>query len=358
MAAGIQSLYILLLLTAFKKSRTANVADITSPVSILVCAHDEAQNLHELLPLLQRQNHPDFEIIIVDDRSNDNTYDFLLEEMKNDARVKMVRTLQTPERMNAKKYAITLGIKSAKNELILLTDADCRPVGNDWVTTMSTRFTPDTQLILGYSPYIKEKGLLNLFIRYESFLTALQYLGWALLGQPYMGVGRNLSYRKSLFLNHKGFNNYMNITGGDDDLFVNRHATQANTKWCIEPTAHIYSIPKKSMASFFYQKVRHLSVGKFYRLKDKIKVGLFSSTLILTWALGLFLLFVPEYTYYVLAVMALRFIILIVTTHSVSSQLNTKIESLPVIFLDFLYTIYYLSTGLVALLTKKVKWKN
>ena len=357
-AVLIQSLYILILLYGFGRTQITNHSGLNAPVSVIVCAHDEEQNLRELLPVLKSQNHPNFEIIIVDDRSNDNTYDFLLDETKADSRVKMVRTLKTPERMNAKKYAITLGIRSAKNDLILLTDADCRPAGPDWISRMTSLITPGIQLVLGYSPYYKESGLLNLFIRYESFITALQYLGWALLGKPYMGVGRNLCYRKSLFLENKGFNDYLNITGGDDDLFVNRHASGSNTQVCFDNEALVYSIPKKTWKSFFYQKLRHLTVGKRYKAKHKFRLGLFSSTLTFTWILGLFLIFNPLYTYYVIGALLIRLIALMITIGKVSRRLGPKMEPLAVIFLDFLYMIYYLSTGLTALVTKKVKWTN
>jgi cellulose synthase/poly-beta-1,6-N-acetylglucosamine synthase-like glycosyltransferase len=294
----------------------------------------------------------------VDDRSNDNTYDFLLEETKVDVRIKMVRTGKTPERMNAKKYAITLGVKAAKNDLILLTDSDCRPASNNWIQKMTSPITPGKQFVLGHSPYLKEKGLLNLFIQYESFLTSFQYLGWGLLGKPYMGVGRNLCYRKSLFLDNKGFNGYLDITGGDDDLFVNQHANGNNSRICIAPDATVFSIPKKTWRGFLHQKLRHLMAGKHYKATDKLRLAIFSCTQTFSWILGIALLFFPPITYYVLGAFALRFIVLMIATNVVSNQLGNKLESLPIIFLDFLFTIYYLSTGLVALLTKKVKWTN
>lgn len=357
-AVTIQSGYLLALLYGFSKSKTPLAEQILHPVSVIVCAHDEEKNLRELLPILQRQDHNDLEIIIVDDRSNDNTYDFLLDLTKSDTRIKMARVLTTPERMDPKKYALTLGIKAAKNEILLFTDADCRPVGNEWVTAMTASITNETEFVLGYSPYFKAQGFLNLFIRCESFITALQYLGTALLGKPYMGVGRNLCYRKSLFLKNKGFNDFMNVTGGDDDLFVNRHAHAANTELCITSNALVYSIPKQSWSSFFHQKLRHLMAGKRYKAIDKMRLAVFTLTHTITLTLGMLLLFIPDYWIIVLSSLIIRLVILTITAHRVSKQLNNPLELPAIILLDFLYMIYYLSTGLVALLTKRVKWTN
>ena len=204
------------------------------PVSVIVCAHDEEQNLRDLIPLLLSQNHPDFEIIIVDDRSNDGTFDLLLQETSKDHRLRMVHVNRTPQLFNAKKYALTLGIKAAKYEWLLLTDADCRPDSKNWISSFTKHFSQTTQFVLGFSPYEKRPGILNAFIRFETLMSGIQYLSFASLGIPYMGVGRNLSYRRSKFLAEKGFNNFIKTTGGDDDLFVNQHARKANTAVCIE----------------------------------------------------------------------------------------------------------------------------
>ncbi|NBP71584.1 MAG: glycosyltransferase, partial [Cytophagia bacterium] len=195
----------------------------------MVCAHDELENLQVLVPLLLQQAYPNFEVIVVDDRSNDATLDWLLNETKIHPGLRMVHVDHTPDHINGKKYALTLGIRAAKHDWIVLTDADCRPASPDWLKGLSEGIGENTEIILGYSPYQKKEGWLNRFIRFESLITALQYLGFALLKKPYMGVGRNMAYRKSLFMNNKGFTNMLSYTGGDDDLFVNKHAKGSNT---------------------------------------------------------------------------------------------------------------------------------
>jgi cellulose synthase/poly-beta-1,6-N-acetylglucosamine synthase-like glycosyltransferase len=356
-AVGIQLIYFIVFLFAFNRRRSGTI-ETRSPVSILVCAHDEEKNLKELIPLLQGQNYPSFEVIIVNDRSNDGTYDFLLEETKRNPKLRMVHVDRVPAHVNGKKFGITLGIKAAVNEWILLIDADCRPVGNSWIETMSRQFDDRTQFVLGFSPYHKLPGFLNLFIRFESFVTALQYFSFALLKNPYMGVGRNLAYRKSLFLEKKGFNQFLGVTGGDDDLFVNQHATGANTRVDYSAESHVFSKPKTTWSSFFHQKVRHLSVGKRYRFKHRLLLGVFMLTWIFTWLAGLVILIIDYTTWPVAAAIVFRTVMLLITIGITAKKIKVSFALWVVPFLDFLYSIYYISTGLTALLTKKIRWRK
>jgi glycosyltransferase involved in cell wall biosynthesis len=356
-AIGIQIIYFLLFIVAFarKKERRSPQA---LPVSVIVCAHDEVDNLNELIPLLLAQQHPAFEIIIVNDRSNDNTFDMLLAEAGKDHRLRMVHVNRTPPHVDNKKYALTLGIKAARYEWILLTDADCRPSGTDWISSMSSGFSDTTEFVLGYSPYMKTSGFLNILIRFESLLTGIQYLSFATLGIPYMGVGRNMAYRRSRFLESKGFNNILHVTGGDDDLYVNQFAKGSNTVVNMEPDSHMLSIPKKSWSAFFRQKVRHLSVGKRYRFAHRLMLGFFMLTWIMSWIAGIALAIAHANDIVVGALFLLRIIVLTVVFAQSSKRLGQKFEWWLVPILDFIYAFYYLVTGLRALATKKVRWKN
>ena len=356
-ASGTQVLYLIAFLTALLRQR-AEHKSIAAPVSVLVCAHDEEHHLKELVPVLLSQDHPEFEVLIVNDRSNDGTYDFLLEETKKDPRLRMVHVDQVPDHINGKKFGITLGIKAASYEWILFTDADCRPATNRWLTEMSSAFDSQAQFVLGFSPYFKSKGLLNLFIRFETFLTAIQYLTLAMLNSPYMGVGRNLAYRKSLFLEKKGFNHILGVTGGDDDLFVNQHAHNGNTRVQFTPGSHTFSFPEKTWKSFFFQKVRHLSVGKRYRLKHRLLLGAFVLSWIITWFAGVSLLIIDPYFIWVPAFLVTRLFVLLVLIGMMARQTAVAFELWAVPFLDFIYSIYYISTGLAALVTKKIRWRN
>jgi glycosyltransferase involved in cell wall biosynthesis len=368
-AVGIQLVYLSIFIIAFARKHSQG-EEVEVPVSVVVCAHDEAEHLRELVPQLLSQDYPNFEVIIVNDRSNDSTFDYLLHETKKDPRLRMVNVKDTPQRVNGKKYGITLGIKAAVNEWILLTDADCRPVSPRWIRSMSRNFVNGTQFVIGFSPYIRKPGFLNLFIRFETIVTAIQYFAFGWMKNPYMGVGRNLAYRKSLFLEQKGFNNFLHVTGGDDDLFVNLHARGGNTRLQLDRDSQVHSFPKTDWRSFYEQKIRHLSVGKRYRTAHRFLLGLFSATWIITcflWvALAIWLAATAAMSitvnsviiYLILAPFALRWMLLILVFRSMlkKASLGFALWTLPV--LDFIYAIYYLSTGLVALTTKKIRWRN
>jgi len=351
----VQLIYLFAFLAAFMKDRRTQTTNSSIGVSVIVCAHDEEENLRVLIPILLSQSHSNYEVIIVDDRSNDGTYDMLLKLTKENPKLRMVTVRELPPHMTGKKFALTMGIKAAKHEWVLLTDADCRP-GPNWINGMSQHFN-NNNLVLGFSPYETHPGLLNSFIRFESFLTAIQYFGFALLGRPYMGVGRNLGYKRRLFLESKGFNDHLDVLGGDDDLFVNQHATGATTGLAMGTGVVVRSIPKKTWGEYFHQKLRHLSVGKRYKMGDKFLLGMFT----LTWVLWPFTLFALPFlgisSAIVGGVILLRWICLCALFSMAPRTLGEPFEVWKVPFLDFIYAFYYLVAGPISLGTKRVRWK-
>lgn len=241
-----------------------------SPVSIIICAKDEANNLREFLPSILTQEYPEYEVIVVNDCSEDNTQD-LLEELQKEYKHLRISTIKKdPKFTHSKKFALFIGIKAAKHEWLLLTDADCYAETPEWLSAMQKNFTGKTDIVLGYGGYREEKGLLNKYIRYETTFIAMQYLGFAMAGFPYMGVGRNLAYRKSLFFKNKGFSSHSNLMSGDDDLFVNMLATKGNTKTEYSIQSIIRSVPKTSFKEWGKQKRRHITTGSHYKRRDKI----------------------------------------------------------------------------------------
>ncbi len=352
---AVQFVYLSLFLNVFLGKRK-EVEQAPRPVSVIVCAHDEEENLKELVPQLLQQDHSGFEVIIVEDRGNDSTYDFLLNATTKDPRLKMVRVVHKPEHITGKKFGLTLGIKAAKYDWVLLTDADCRPNSKNWLKQMSSHFNDGIHLVLGFSSYQKVPGLLNSFIRFEAFLTGIQYIGMARLSRPYMGVGRNLAYRKSLFLENKGFHPHLGLTGGDDDLFINRHATKGNTSVAIGREALVYSKPKTTWKEFYYQKIRHLSVGKQYNFQTKLLLAPFS----LSW-IGVWIFVVPVSLtpagYWLGSLLIARWLLLIFLFHKAPCRMGDRFETWKTPYLDFIYAFYYLVAGLVALVSKKVRWK-
>jgi cellulose synthase/poly-beta-1,6-N-acetylglucosamine synthase-like glycosyltransferase len=353
---AIQLLYFFVLLVAFMKENRQPTTSAITGVSVLVCAHDEEENLRELIPILLSQNHSNYEVIVVDDRSNDGTYDLLLKLTRENPKLRMVTVRDLPKHMTGKKFALTMGIKAAKNDWVLLTDADCRP-GANWIHGMSEHFLEGKNIVLGFSPYEEHPGLLNSFIRFEAILTAIQYFGFAFLGRPYMGVGRNLAYRRNLFLESKGFNDHLDIIGGDDDLFVNQHAKGTATAIATGSAVIVRSVPKKTWGEFFFQKLRHLSVGKRYRAGDRFLLGLFTTTWIL-WPFTLLALPFFEMESVILGGMILlRWICLCFLFGIAPRTLGEPFDAWKTPFLDFIYAFYYLVAGPIALFTKRVRWK-
>ena len=247
------------------------------PVSVVVCARDEAANLARNLPGLLAQTYPStHEIIVVNHNSQDETR-YLLEEFKKTFKgLHIVNLEQEAKGIPGKKYPLSMGIKEARHEIILLTDADCVPVSEFWLQKMQDGFDEEVDVVLGYGAYYKKPGVLNRLIRYETFHSALQYLSFAIAGSPYMGVGRNLSYKKNLFLTNKGFSSINHVPGGDDDLFINKVANKKNTRVVIDHDAITLSEPKKSFGDWIKQKNRHFTTSKYYKSSHKWMLGLYS----------------------------------------------------------------------------------
>lgn len=359
-AATVQILFIFFLARGIRKARQSRPPLSAKPpaVSVLVCARNEEHNLRKLIPLILNQNYPHFEVVVVDDRSDDGTYDYLLELTREDKRVRLVRVNDVPAHVNPKKYALTLGIKAAAHDWLLLTDADCRPVSDEWIVAMSRYMTDETQFVLGCSPYERRPGMLNRFIRFETLYTAVQYVGLAGNKLPYMGVGRNLAYRKSFFLHNKGFNGLLKLTGGDDDLWVNRHAQGRNTHVCAGAECRVVSEPKATWREFMQQKKRHLMAGKYYRRKDKLVLGTIMASHLTVWTGGIVLLLSGFQSAWVAALLAIRSGGFTWLMSRASRKLGFTCDTLYVPLLDILYLFYYLTLAPQALVAKRIKWKN
>jgi glycosyltransferase involved in cell wall biosynthesis len=269
-------LYFLKFATARVPSETATAKSASQqPVSVIVCAKNEAENLQLLIPQLLRQDYPDYEIILINDYSKDDTLEVMESFQEKDARIKIVDVVPNESFWGNKKYALTLGIKKAVNDKLLFIDADCQPESDQWITIMSSLYGVDASIVLGYGGYKKEKGWLNALIRFETAITAMQYLAYALHGNAYMGVGRNLGYTATQFYDSRGFMSHMKILGGDDDLFINEAANATNTTVALDQDSFTYSQPKTTWNDWWKQKRRHINTASHYKLKHKLSLGLF-----------------------------------------------------------------------------------
>jgi len=256
------------------------------PVSIIVCARDEAASLAKNLPGVLVQTYPStHETVIVNHNSQDETR-YLLEELKKTFKdLRIVNLEQEAKGIPGKKYPLSMGIKEARHEILLLTDADCVPASEFWLQKMQDAYDEGIEVAIGYGAYYKSPGLLNKIIRFETFHSGIQYLSYALAGIPYMGVGRNLSYKKDIFLRNKGFSSLNHVAGGDDDLFINKVANAGNTRVVIDPEAFTLSEPKKSFRDWSRQKNRHYSTGRYYKPLHKFLLGLYAGSYFLFYPL-------------------------------------------------------------------------
>jgi len=331
----IQAFYFLGIFSLFSWSKTKEISSQKFPISVIVCAKNEAKNLQILAPLLLKQNYPHFELVLINDCSTDDTLDVIKDIATKDTRVKIVDIEANEQFWGSKKYALTLGIKAAKHEHLLFTDADCIPNSDNWISTMTQSFDDNKYVILGYGAYKKEKGFLNKLIRYETLLTALQYFSYAKLGLPYMGVGRNLAYTKSTFFSVNGFINHINIRSGDDDLFVNEAANKKNTTICFDADAFTTSKPKKTFKEWMLQKRRHISTAIHYKQRHKFLLGLFYLSQILFWVLAILLSALAVKPLIILPLIGFRFLIFYLILFFSAKKLKEK----DLIFFAFFFEI-------------------
>ncbi|MHA7131683.1 glycosyltransferase [Algoriphagus namhaensis] len=333
-------------------------------VTITIAAHNEAPRLRKLIPILFEQNYSNYEVLIIDDRSTDGTHELLQELMASYPKLRTVTITYTPDHVTSKKYALTLGIKVTRNDIILLTDADCVPASPDWVELMTEAVRNQQKTFsIGFSGYQQQKGFLNSWIQFETLLTAFYYLSFGLWKAPFMAVGRNLCYRRSFFMEVKAFKGIWHLEGGDDDLFVNRYATGKNTEIVIDPAANTISEPKTTYKSYLTQKKRHLHAGKYYRDKDKRKIGLYTLSHALFWLAGIALLIYLglnqdlEQFFVVFGIILSRTLLLSLLFYLGGKKVQGTSPSRLTWLHDILYLGYFWILGLVSHQSKTIKWK-
>jgi cellulose synthase/poly-beta-1,6-N-acetylglucosamine synthase-like glycosyltransferase len=333
----------------------------TEPVSVVVCARNELDNLRRLLPLLLQQDYPaGFEIVLIDDRSHDDTYLYAQQLAQYyPEKFRLVTVTGTPAGFAPKKYALTLGIKATRHARLLFTDADCIPATNQWLRLMQRGFTNNSaDMVVGFSAYTEAPGFLNKLIRYETLLTAAQYLSFAWRGWAYMGVGRNLAYTRACFTATKGFASHIRQLSGDDDLMV-QDAVRAGQRVAVvaEPSAHTLSEPAATFAVWWHQKRRHLSAGRAYRFADRLRVGTFIVANMLFYLATVVLVFSPNNWVPLAVVWVLRTLFVSAVYARLSRRLDQPVTVglLPV--LDAVYFVQYLALGISLFLNRTLRWK-
>ena len=329
------------------------------PVSIIICAKNESENLEKFLPSVLEQDYPNFEIIVVNDGSSDDSEDVLVKLKQRYSNLQTTFVPEIAKFVDSKKFAVVLGIKAAKNELLLFTDADCIPTSKNWITNMVRNFDNETEIVLGYGGYSKAKGFLNCLIKYDTLFIAIQYFNYALAKKAYMGVGRNMAYRKSMFYRTKGFSSHLNLQSGDDDLFINETTSKTNTRIEISEDSTTLSVPKTTLKYWFNQKERHLSTSRHYKFQSKLLIAteilsrfLFYASMILALCL-----LNPLVSIIVGSLFLIRYIIQLIIINLSAKKLGEQRFYVSILMFDILLPIFNLYLMGRSLLRGKQKYK-
>jgi glycosyltransferase involved in cell wall biosynthesis len=355
---SIQVSYYLSFLFSFALKQPEAPPKKNISISVIICAKNEAKNLKKNLPLILSQDYPTFEVVLVNDESSDDSLDVMKEFAEKHSNIKLVNVKTVETFWGNKKYALTLGIKSSKNDFLVFTDADCKPNSMQWLNHISSNFSNEKSIVLGYGAYAKKRySFLNKLIRFETVMTALQYFSYSNLGMPYMGVGRNLAYRKELFFNNSGFNDHMKLKSGDDDLFINKVANSSNTSICFTEESFTVSEPKTSFRGWLLQKRRHVSTAKFYKPLHQFLLGLFYISQLLFWILAISLM-LSGYRWEWLAIFVfVRFIIQMICFGLTAKKLNEVDLIFLAPILELPLIVSQLIIFIANLISKPKHWK-
>ncbi len=326
-------------------------------VSIVICAKNEAENLRKFLPRILSQNYRSKEIVLVNDGSTDNTLEIMQEFQKRNSTFRIIIISNTKKLYIGKKEALLKGVKAASGDLVLLTDADCEPIGDKWAAEMASLIKKPYELGLGYSPYRKYPGLLNRLIRHETIYTAIQYFSFAFAGMPYMGVGRNLIYKKELIERVNGFHEHIHLASGDDDLFVNAVATSSNTAIQLSPESFMISEPARTWKAYYRQKSRHLTTGRMYQKKHQLLLGALAVSHLLHYMGGTVLLYIKVSTIFVFLLYVMRMLVVLFMYNRILRKLRDPSLFPWIPIFDFAFVFYYLLFSPSLFKRKTQQWK-
>ena len=346
-------MYFFRKIIAFKHKKS----DYKPNISVIICAKNEFFNLKNNLPTFLTQNYINYEVVVVNDQSNDRTSELLNEFKKTYSILTVVEINENVNHVVGKKFALTLGIKTAKYENLLLTDADCYVTTNNWISSMAQNFN-HSDIILGYGSYKKEKGLLNKLIRFDTYNVAIQYMSYALNNLTYMGVGRNLSYRKSLFFNNKGFANHLHIASGDDDLFIREVAENNNVSIELSSDSHTVSFAKKTWKEWFHQKNRHLTTSPMYDRKIQYLLSLLPFSQVLFIASLVFLIYCEVSYVYWGSLIVIKLFLGYLINYPLMKRFNVTDLYLLQPFYEIFHLFFYGILFLFSINTSNNKWKS
>lgn len=335
-------LFVFARLAFAKKAAKTTLPKANFPISVIICGHNEGDNFQTFLPQILNQNYPNFEILVVNDRSTDNSANILDAFEKQYKQLRVIHLTDFERTKVSKKHALAIGIRAAKNEILLMTDADSAPNSVFWIQSMANKLSDNKSIVLGYVMFHQRETWIHKFIRYDKLNVAIQYLSFGLMGLPYMGAGPNLMYRKSLFIQADGFKKHEHIASGDDDLFISEVSNAKNTVVNLAENSFIYCEPKATFKQFYRQKSRHISTSWHYKWQHQLLLGVFAQSHFWLYIFGIISLFNTNFLPFLLIGMIVRWLIMLFIYNKITARLNEKPIFLSLPILDILYVFYYL----------------
>jgi cellulose synthase/poly-beta-1,6-N-acetylglucosamine synthase-like glycosyltransferase len=325
---------------AFHRIQKEKLSDFTPPFSIIIAARNESENLYQFLPFILEQDYPEFEVIVINHQSFDDSK-YVLGAYAEQFRNLRVITIEKSKHMKfGKKLPLTLGIRSAKYEHMIFTDADCKPKSDQWLRSMAARYAPKKEIVMGFGPVYKRKGFVNRMIRFDTAWIGMSYMSMAKAGIPFMGIGRNLSYTKTAFSQADGFKSHYSLPSGDDDLFIQDAAKGRNYQINIDPESFCYSKAAGTMESWMRQKSRHYTTAGHYRVFKKLMLGIYPMSLLLMLGTFVSLLFNREYIWLTLAVFLILLTVKWIVLGKAFKKLNEAKFIVWIPLWDILYALW------------------
>lgn len=345
------------------KKQERPVLEDKKPVSVVICAKNQARQLEQYLPAIMAQRYTNeagkqlFEVIVVNDASTDDTAQVLQAISKHYTNLTVVTVARDAERnLPGKKFALSKALPHINNELMLLTDADCEPASEYWMELMVAPLHAGKEIVAGYGKHKQAPGWLNGFIRWETLHTFLQYSTYAMVGKPYMAVGRNIAYTRSILMQAEQAKVWSKLPSGDDDLLMRTMAHDHNTAIVTDPQAFTLSEAKSTMQDWVAQKQRHMSTGKYYKPGIKSLLSVYGIAHALIWLLFIPLLLWGD-TEMVLIAMALRCVTYWFVWAKTADMLQEKQLKLLLPLYDIGWMLYNFAFSPYIIWKNKKNWK-
>lgn len=239
------------------------------PVSVVLCSQNQGEWLRTNLVYLLEQDYPDFEVVVVNYCSTDDTKFVMQVLSENYKRLQVVTMDQNVCGYRGKKYPLSIGIKSAKHDLLLMADPDCLPRDVerfDWIRQMVAGYRhKNVDIVLGYCGIEPRKSLFNWMQQYDNMDYSTEYLGAAIMHRPFTGCGRNLSYRRSFFMKNNGLIYSYNEPDGADDMFVNQNCRRHNVSVVLNQESFTQAAPCRSFREWHVMRKHRIATHKYYR---------------------------------------------------------------------------------------------